>query len=173
MTTICYQAYDDLRRYLGFPPNGYSDADMGAGAWAGVVTPHAEIYDRLHSDVQMAGMGSPDTWSLDIQYGDKYDTYVDEWGTTVVRPKGGHYFDYRIFPIQHGTVEAVHALESLAQSFRSGTLAGLSATLSGRPRHRAGVNSFFSLWRRHFRTTGASDAHGGIFYRHCFRCQLF
>ena len=109
VTTICYQAYDDLRRYLGFPPNGYSDADMGAGAWAGVVTPHAEIYDRLHSDVQMAGMGSPDTWSLDIQYGDKYDTYVDEWGTTVVRPKGGHYFDYRIFPIQHGTVEAVRA----------------------------------------------------------------
>ncbi len=109
VTTICYQAYDDLRRYLGFPPNRYSDADMGAGAWAGVVTPHAEIYDRLHSDVQMASMGSPDTWSLDIHYGDEYDTYVDEWGTTVVRPKGGHYFDYRIFPIQEGTVEAVRA----------------------------------------------------------------
>ena len=112
VTTICYQAYDELRKYLGYKPIGYRHEDLGAAAWAGVVTPHTEIYDRLRSDVKMAGMGSPDTWKLDIHYGDQNDTYVDEWGTTVVRPKGGHYFDYRIFPIQSGTVEAVKAWKS-------------------------------------------------------------
>lgn len=106
VSTICYQAYNELVKYLGYDFERYQPEDLGAGAWAGVVTPHIELYDRLHSDVMMVGMGQPDTWELDIQYGDEYDTYVDEWGTTVVRPKGGHYFDYRIFPIKEGTVEA-------------------------------------------------------------------
>jgi uroporphyrinogen decarboxylase len=109
VTSICYRAYDDLRGCLRLPPNGFNPDDLGQGTWAGVVTPHSDVYDRLHSDVMMVGMGAPDTWKLEIHYGDEYDTYVDEWGTTVMRPKGGHYFDYRIFPIQTGTVEAVKA----------------------------------------------------------------
>ena len=109
VTGICYQAYDDLRRCLGLEPAGWKHEDLGAAAWAGVVVPHAEVYDRLHSDVQMANMGSPDTWKLDIQYGEDFDTYVDEWGTTVYKPKGGHYFDYRGFPIKEATAEAVRA----------------------------------------------------------------
>lgn len=109
VTTICYQAYDDVRTCLGLKPIGWKHEDLGGAAWAGVVTPHKEIYDRLHSDVQMAGMGDPDTWKLEIHYGDDFDTYVDEWGTTVHRPKGGHYFDYRGFPIKEATAEAVRA----------------------------------------------------------------
>lgn len=106
VTTICFQAYNELVKYLGFDFPEYQAEDLGAAAWAGVVAPDIKIYDRLHSDVMMVGMGQPDNWELAIQYGDEYDTYVDEWGTTVVRPKGGHYFDYRIFPIKEGTVEA-------------------------------------------------------------------
>jgi uroporphyrinogen decarboxylase len=106
VSTICYQAYNELVKYLGFDFDPYQPEDLGAGAWAGVVPPHLDVYDRLHSDVMMVGMGQPDTWELDIHYGEEYDTYVDEWGTTVVRPKGGHYFDYRIFPIKEGKVEA-------------------------------------------------------------------
>ncbi len=109
VTSICYGAYRDLRRYLGLPPQTITDQDMGAGLWGGVIVPRPDMYDRLHSDVMMAGMGSPDTWKLNVQYGGEYDSYVDEWGTTVLRPKGGNYFDYRIFPIQEGTVEAVRA----------------------------------------------------------------
>jgi uroporphyrinogen decarboxylase len=109
VSSICYRAYDDLRGCLRLPPNGFNPDDLGQGTWAGVVTPHRDVYDRLHSDVMMVGMGAPDAWKLEIHYGDEYDTYVDEWGTTVMRPKGGHYFDYRIFPIQTGTVEAVKA----------------------------------------------------------------
>lgn len=109
VSSICYRAYDDLRQALKLPPNGFKPESLGAAAWAGVVAPHRDVYDRLRSDVMMVGMGAPDTWRLDIHYGDDYDTYVDEWGTTVVRPKGGHYFDYRIFPINAGTVEAVRA----------------------------------------------------------------
>ncbi len=109
VTGICYQAYDDLRRCLGLEPAGWRNEDLGAAAWAGVVAPHQEVYDRLHSDVQAVGMDSPDTWKLDIQYGQEYDTYVDEWGTRLYKPKGGHYFDYRDFPIKEATAEAVKA----------------------------------------------------------------
>ena len=109
VTGICYQAYDDLRRSLGLTPTGWKHEDLGAAAWAGVVSPHLEVYDRLHSDVQAVGMGSPDTWKLNIQYGEEYDTYVDEWGTRLYKPKGGHYFDYRDFPIKEATAEAVKA----------------------------------------------------------------
>ncbi len=87
VTTICYQAYDDLRRCLNLTPTGWKHEDLGGAAWAGVVTPHAEVYDRLHSDVQAAAMGSPDTWKLSISYGESFDTYVDEWGTTVIQAK--------------------------------------------------------------------------------------
>lgn len=109
VTTICYRAYNELVKYLGFDFEAYKAEDLGGAAWGGVVAPHIEVYDRLHSDVMMVAMGGPDTWELDIQYGDENDTYFDEWGTTVVRPKGGHYFDYRIFPIKEGTVEAFKA----------------------------------------------------------------
>jgi uroporphyrinogen decarboxylase len=106
VTTICYQAYDDLRVYLGLDPRPFDPDDLGGGTWAGVVTPHHDVYNRLHSDVMMAGMGDPDTWALKIERGDEYDTYVDDWGTRVYRPKGGHYFDYREFPIKEGTLAA-------------------------------------------------------------------
>lgn len=109
VSTICYRAYDDLRRYLGLEPNGFRPEDLGGGAWAGVVQPHQDVYDRLHSDVQSVPMGGSSTWELKIEYGDDYDTYVDEWGTRVYRPRGGHYFDYRGFPIKEGTLEAFKA----------------------------------------------------------------
>lgn len=109
VTSICFQAYDDVRRCLGLEPTGWTAKDLGAGAWGGVVRPHQEVYDLLHSDVQMVGMGSPDTWRLDIREDDEFDTYVDEWGTILHRPKGGHYFDYQEFPIKEATVEAVNA----------------------------------------------------------------
>jgi len=109
VTTICYQTYDSLRAYLGLDPNPFNPDDLGGATWAGVVAPHADVYDHLHSDVQMVGMGDPDSWKLSIQYGEPFDTYVDGWGTRVYRPKGGHYFDYRDFPIKKGTEEAFNA----------------------------------------------------------------
>lgn len=109
VSTICYQAYDDLRAYLGLEPRPFDPDDLGQGTWAGVVKPHQDVYERLRSDVELVGMGAPDTWELHIEYGEHYDVYVDEWGTGVHRPKGGHYFDYTDFPIKEGTVEAFKA----------------------------------------------------------------
>lgn len=109
VSTICYQAYDDLREYLGLPPRPYDPDNLGGATWAGVVVPHEDIYQRLHSDVQMVSMDDPDNWELNVEYGDEFDVYVDEWGTGVYRPKGGHYFDYRDFPIKEGTLEALNA----------------------------------------------------------------
>ncbi len=109
VTTICYRAYNDLVKYLGLDCEPFEAEDLGGAAWAGGVAPHIDVYDRLRSDIMMVGMGQPDAWELNINFGADYDTYVDEWGTTVVRPKGGHYFDYRIFPIKEGTVEALKA----------------------------------------------------------------
>ncbi len=106
VSTICYQAYDGLRQYLGLEPNGYKPEDLGTGAMWGTVRPHEDIYTRMHSDVCSVGMGKPDAWDLKIEYGDQYDTYIDEWGITVCRPKDGHYFDLYAFPIKEGTLEA-------------------------------------------------------------------
>lgn len=106
VSTICYQAYDNLRQYLGLEPCGFKTEDLGSAAMWGTVKPHEDVYDRMHSDVIMVGMGQPDAWDLKIEYGDEYDTYVDEWGIKVYRPKGGHYFDFREFPIKEGTLEA-------------------------------------------------------------------
>lgn len=39
VSTICYQAYNDLIDYLGFNCEKYYPKDLGAGAWAGVVPP--------------------------------------------------------------------------------------------------------------------------------------
>jgi uroporphyrinogen decarboxylase len=109
VSTICFQAYDDLRRHLGLEPRPFNPDNLGGGTWAGVVAPHSDVYERLHSDVQMIGMGDPDTWQLMVEYGEHFDTYIDEWGTRVYRPKGGHYFDYREFPIKQGTLEALNS----------------------------------------------------------------
>jgi uroporphyrinogen decarboxylase len=109
VSRICYQAYDDLRAYLEMPPKPYDPEELGSATWAGVVEPHLDIYSRMHSDVQMVYMGDPDSWKLEIEHGEEYDTYVDEWGARLYRPKGGHYFDYREFPIKEGTLEALKA----------------------------------------------------------------
>ena len=168
VTTICYRAYNDLVKYLGFNFEEYQPEDLGAGAWAGVVAPHIEVYDRLRSDVMMVGMGQPDAWELDIQYGDENDTYVDEWGTTVVRPKGGHYFDYRIFPVQEGTVEAFKKWNYWPDPNDSRTLARLSRTLLAGARHRTRDHLLLGFWGRHIRTTRQDHANGRIPDGHCF-----
>jgi uroporphyrinogen decarboxylase len=142
VTTICYQAYNELVKYLGFDLPQYRVEDLGGAAWAGVVPPDIKVYDRLHSDVMMVGMGQPDYWELSIQYGDEYDTYVDEWGTTVVRPKGGHYFDYRIFPIKEGTTEAFKTWKNWPDPNNAGRWRGYRARcLEARSTGRA-ITSF-------------------------------
>ena len=94
-------------------------------------------------------MGQSDVWELDIQYGEDYDTYVDEWGTTVVRPKGGHYFDYRIFPIKEGTVEAFQAWKDWPDPNNDGRWEHFSSRLPGSARDRKGNNLLFGIWGRH------------------------
>jgi len=137
VSTICFQAYDDLRRHLGLEARPFNPDDLGGGTWAGVVAPHADVYDRLRSDVQMVGMGDPDTWQLKVEYGEQFDTYVDDWGTRVYRPKGGHYFDYREFPIKEGTLEALNAWTRWPDPLEPGRWRGyrqrcLDARLTGR-----------------------------------------
>lgn len=56
---ICYQAYNDLRAHLGMASHEFRLEDLGAGAWAGVVTPHADMYGYLCSDVMAVNLGSP------------------------------------------------------------------------------------------------------------------
>lgn len=109
VSTICYQAYDDLREYLGLEARPFDPDDLGGATWAGVVKPHQDVYQRLRTDVELVGMRDPGAWTLKIDRGEDYDFYVDEWGTRLFRPKGGHYFDYTDFPVKEGTVEAFKA----------------------------------------------------------------
>lgn len=103
---ICWLAYDELLETIGLKRTGRSIFDLGGAAIMGFAFPDAEVIDRLHSDTIIANMGDPDTYELNFEHGDLYDTYLDQWGTRLHHPNGGHYFDFREFPIQEGTLEA-------------------------------------------------------------------
>jgi uroporphyrinogen decarboxylase len=124
-SSIHYQAYEELRQHLGMAPSGVTPRDLGAGICWGTLIPHQDMYKRMHSDVQAIGLGRPDSWNLDIDHGTAYDTYVDEWGTTLYRPKDGHYFDCREYPIQQGTLEAFLAQETWPDPLDPGRWRGL------------------------------------------------
>lgn len=108
-SSIHYQAYYELRRYLGMEKSGIKPADLGSGICWGTLIPENDMYDRMHSDIQAVGLGKPDAWQLTITQGDEYDTYVDEWGVKFFSSKGSYYFDCREFPIQRGTLDAFKA----------------------------------------------------------------
>jgi uroporphyrinogen decarboxylase len=112
LTSICYRAHDALRGSLGLTPDPIQPEDMGAGAAWGTVSPRFDLCERLHSDVVALELGKPDGWDLNIEYGERYDSYLDEWGIRYFRPKDGHYFDFREFPIQEASVEAIQAYQS-------------------------------------------------------------
>jgi hypothetical protein len=113
------------------------------------------IYDRLHSDVQMAGVARR-TPEANRRYGDQNDL-MDEWGT-IVRPRTA-LLDYRIFPIQSGTVKTVKAWKAKTrpnnpgrwEEFRQRCL-DINAT------GRAAI--FISIWHRHLEQP-ARYANGG------------
>lgn len=97
---ICWQAYDELRKFIGLPPTGQSIFDLGGAAIMGFAIPDEAVIERLHSDTIMVNLGNPDTYTLKFQHGERYDTYLDQWGARLFHPKDGHYFDFREFPFQ-------------------------------------------------------------------------
>ncbi len=102
VTGICWQAYDEVRKLIGLQPIGQSIFDLGGAAIMGFAIPDEMVIDRFHSDTIMVNLGDPDTYTLKFEHGDRYDTYLDQWGTRLFHPKDGHYFDFREFPIQKG-----------------------------------------------------------------------
>jgi len=124
-SSIHYQAYEALRGELGLGPTDFQAEDLGAGICWGTLIPHEDAYRRMHSDVQVVGLNSPDSWQLEITPGERYDRYVDEWGVTFLRPRDGYYFDCREFPIQEGTLEAVQAWQGWPDPLDPGRWRGL------------------------------------------------
>jgi len=124
-SSIHYREYEDLRQHVGLRPGGVKPEDLGTGACWGTVIPHHDMYERMHSDVQAVGLGAPDSWRLEIKYGDDYDTYVDDWGIRFRRPKGGYYFDCFEYPIQEGTLEAFRAWKRWPDPLDPGRWRGL------------------------------------------------
>jgi len=111
-SSIHYQAYYELRRYLGMEPSSIKPEDIGAGICWGTLIPENDMYERMHSDIQAVGLGKPDAWQLAITHGEEYDTYVDEWGVKFFSPKSSYYYDCREFPIQKGTLDAFKSHKS-------------------------------------------------------------
>ena len=106
---ICWLAYDDVRERVGLPRHDRSIFDLGGAAIMGFAFPDEQVSDRLHSDTVIASLGDPDTYQLEFEHGQDYDSYMDQWGTRLHHPRGGHYFDFREFPIKEGTLEAFEA----------------------------------------------------------------
>lgn len=103
---ICWLAYDDLLEHLGIERTGRTIFDLGGAAIMGFTFPEMEVIERLHSDTMIANMGVPDTYELNFEHEKEYDSYFDEWGTKLHHPHDGHYFDFREFPIEEGTLDA-------------------------------------------------------------------
>lgn len=121
---ICWLAYDDLREHLGMSRTGDTIFDLGGAAIMGFAVPDIEVIERMHSDVIIANMGTPDSYQQKFTHGKDYDSYFDEWGTKLLHPKDGYYFDFREFPIRKGTLDAFHQYKSWPDPLDPGRFRG-------------------------------------------------
>jgi uroporphyrinogen decarboxylase len=122
---ICWQAYDELRKLIGLQPTRQSIFDLGGAAVMGFALPDEKVIERMHSDTIMVNLGDPDTYATIFEHADRYDTYIDQWGTKLFHPTDGHYFDFREFPIQKGDLTEFYKYDAWPNPVDDGRFRGL------------------------------------------------
>ncbi|MCL4385724.1 MAG: hypothetical protein M1479_02450 [Actinobacteria bacterium] len=68
-----------------------------------VVFPDSRILEKFQSDVVGVYSKPPSNWELSID--PVKDEFLDEWGTTYTRPKGGYFYDIKIPAMKDFTLE--------------------------------------------------------------------
>ncbi|MGQ9571716.1 MAG: uroporphyrinogen decarboxylase family protein [Dehalococcoidia bacterium] len=104
VTGICRHAYADLLNCLGLSGREIEIADM-VQQLAGV---DEDVLQALDVDFRPIKTNPPASYRLEVRLEGDYETYYDQWGAKLGRPKGrGHYFDYLEYPIKQSTLEAL------------------------------------------------------------------
>jgi len=94
--------YEELKKRLGVKtPTEVLDSRLG------LAVIDESILDRFHIDTRYVYMKAAASW--DPKANALEDTFVDEWGATLKRPKGGFYYDHVGFPLKEATLDALKA----------------------------------------------------------------
>lgn len=93
-------AYEELKKCLGVEtPTQVLDVRLGLAAI------DESILERFHIDTRYVYMKASRSWDPKADL--RGDTFVDEWGATLMRPKAGFYYDHVEFPIKEPSIEAL------------------------------------------------------------------
>ncbi len=104
VTGICLHAYADLLARLGRSDLEVSVANM----LQQLAAVHEEVFQALEVDFRPVDANPPAGFRYEVRDEGEYETYYDQWGAKLSRPKaGGHYFDYVESPIKESTLEAL------------------------------------------------------------------
>jgi len=104
VSAICRNAYADLIACLGLPEREVQIVDM-VQQLAGV---DEDVLRALEVDFRPTQTTQPAAYRLQVRDEGDYETYYDQWGAKLSRPKvGGHYFDYVECPIKEPTLQAL------------------------------------------------------------------
>lgn len=98
-TSLHAVAHSRLKKYLGLDGGEEIIQDM----FQYIVYPDQRLLDLFQVDVFPICAKPPTFWKLKID--DSNDTWVDEWGTTYIRPKGGYYYDIKEFIMKDFSLE--------------------------------------------------------------------
>jgi len=101
---ICHDAYADLLARMGLSEREVETIDI-VQQLAGV---DEDVLQALEADFRGISSHPPAGHRLQIVDEGDYETYFDEWGAKLRRPKlGGHYFDRVEYPIRESTLAAL------------------------------------------------------------------
>jgi uroporphyrinogen decarboxylase len=138
-SSIGLHAYEDFKRELGV-----TSETKVLDTRLGLAVVDEEILQRFHVDTRYVYMKAAADW--DPQANPEEDTFIDEWGGKLKRPKGGFYYDHVEAPIKEPTIDALKRHKWPDPSDRSRVL-GLAG--EARLYHDRGyaVGSFFKgVW---------------------------
>ncbi len=104
VTGICRNAYADLLACLGLSGREIQIVDM----LQQLARVDEDVLQALEVDFRPIQSNPPAGYRLQVRDEGDYETYYDQWGAKLRRPKaGGHYFDYVEYPIKESTLEAL------------------------------------------------------------------
>jgi uroporphyrinogen decarboxylase len=104
VTGVCRNAYADLVACLGLPGRVIRIVDLVQQ----LARVDEDVLQALEVDFRPIRTNLPAGFHLHVRDEGDYESFYDEWGGKLSRPKvGGHYFDHVEYPIKESTLEAL------------------------------------------------------------------
>jgi len=98
-SSLHINAHKNLMKFFGLKEAEAKIQDI----FQQVVFPDPRIMEKFQTDVVGVFSKPPSNWKLFID--PVKDEYIDEWGTTYIRPKGGYFYDIKIPIMKNFTLE--------------------------------------------------------------------